>query len=142
MASLLETIRSLAGTSVHGRRLRLTHDDYLCGMKDHLRPVTNATSATTGTIIPGYGMHTVVTTTNDTWQLADPQKAGVAVELATNSTSTGTHTITPVAATITSTNGVAGSSIVMNGLGDRIRLVAISTAAWMAFPSDATTVSS
>lgn len=142
MAFTLEAIRRKIRTSVHGRRLGITHDDFLCGPKDVLSPVTNATSDTTGTALLPYGMHTVVTTTNDTWTLTDPPYAGCEVSIATNSTSTGTHTITPAAATITSTNGVAGASIVMDGLGDRIRLVAISTAAWMAFPSDATQVSS
>lgn len=142
MALTLESIKKKIRTSIHGRRLGLSHDDYLCGPKDTIRPVTNATSATTATALLPYGMHTVVTTTDDTWTLTDPPHAGLEVKIATNSTSTGTHTISPAAATITSTNGVAGSSIVMNGLGDRITLVALSTAEWMAFPSDATAVSS
>jgi len=142
MAFSLDTIKSKLLARLHGPRIGLTYDDYLGGFKDRLRPVTNATSSTTATALLPYGMHTVVTTTDDTWTLTDPPYAGLTVSIATNSTSTGTHTISPAAATITSTNGVAGSSIVMNGLGDRITLISISSAAWMAFPSDATAVSS
>lgn len=142
MAFTLEQIKSKILTSIHGRRLGLANGEYLCGPKDVLRPVTNATSDTTGTAILPYGYHTVVTTTDDTWTLTDPPFAGIEVSIGTNSTSTGTHTISPAAATITSTNGVEGASIAMNGLGDRVRLVAISTAAWLAFPSDATAISS
>ena len=142
MAFSIENIRAKIRTSMHGRRIGMTNDDFLAGQKSLLMPVTNATSATTGTALLPYGMHTVVTTTNDTWTLTDPPYAGIPVEIATNSTSTGTHTISPAAATITSTNGVEGASITMNGLGDRIRLVSLSTAAWMAFPSDATVVTS
>ena len=131
MAKSLESHRSDIRTSLHGRRLGLSHDDYLLGFKDFGRAVTNATSDTTGTAIPGYGMHTVVTTTNDTWTLTDPARAGLVVRLATNSTSTGTHTITPAAATITSTNGVEGGSIAMQGVGAFIELTAISTAQWV-----------
>ena len=142
MSFSLENIKSKIRSSIHGRRLGLTHDDFLCGPKAVLATVTNATSDTTATALLPYGLHSVVTTTNDGWTLTDPPYAGIAVELATNSTSTGTHTITPAAATITSSNGVGGSSIVMDALGDRIRLVALSTAAWMSFPSDATVVTS
>lgn len=143
MAFTLENIRARINTSLHGRRFGLTNTDYAAGMKDSLRPVTNATSDTTGTAIPGYGFHTVETTTNDTWTLSDPEHAGVEVSLATLTTSTGVRTISPAAATIVSSNGVAGSAIALNGLGDRITLVGISTSQWMVKTNDGTcTVSS
>ena len=131
MAKSLESHRDDIRTSKHGRRLGLTHDDYLVGPKDTRRVVTNATSDTTGTALLPYGLHTVVTTTNDTWTLTDPPEAGQVVRFATNSTSTGNHTVSPAAATITSTNGVAGSSIVLQGVGAHIELTSISSAAWM-----------
>jgi hypothetical protein len=142
MAFSLNDIRRKKKISLHGRKAFLTYDDFAGGFKDVLRPVTNATSDTTGTALLPYGMHTVVTTTNDTWTLTDPPYAGLEVSIATISTSTGTHTISPAAATIYSTNGVAGSAITMDALGDRVRLVSLSTAAWMAFPSAATAISS
>lgn len=131
MAKSLESHRSDIRTSMHGRRIGLSHDDYLLGFKQHAGVVTNATSSTTGTALLPYGLHTVVTTTNDTWTLTDPPRAGLKVKIATNSTSTGNHTVSPVAATITSTNGVAGSSIVLQGVGAHIVLDSISTSQWM-----------
>lgn len=131
MAQTLEQIRDARRTSIHGRRLGLTHDDFLGGMKETLKPVTNATSSTTGTALLPYGYHTVVTTAGDTWKLTDPPWAGLEVKLATNSTSTKNHTVSPVAATITSTNGVAGSSIVLQGAGAAVTLMSISTAQWV-----------
>ncbi len=131
MAKTLESHRSDIRTSLHGRRLGLTHDDYLVGFKSFSQVVTNATSDTTGTALQCYGLHTVVTTTNDTWTLTDPARAGLVVRLATNSTSTGTHTVSPAAATITSTNGVAGSAIELQGVGAFVELTSISTAQWV-----------
>lgn len=131
MALSLDTIKSKLLTRLHGPRIGLTYDDYLGGFKDRIRPVTNATSGTTATALLPYGMHTVVTTTDDTWTLTDPPYAGLNVEIATNSTSTGNHIISPAAATITSTNGVGGSTITMQGVGAYIKLTSISSAAWM-----------
>lgn len=146
MALTLESIKKKIRTSIHGRRLGLSHDDYLCGPKDTIRPVTNATSATTATALLPYGVHTVATSTNDTWTLTDPPHAGLTVVIYNQGTSTGASTgictISPAAATIVSSNGVAGDTITMDGIGDRIVLHSLSTAQWAAFPSDATVVSS
>lgn len=136
MAFSLEQIRAKLGIRLHGRRIGFTKGgatarDFIGGFKDILRPVTNATSSTTATALLPYGMHTVVTTTNDTWTLSDPPFAGLVVQVGTNSTSTGDHTVSPAAATITSTNGVAGSSIVMQGVGAFIELTSLSSAAWI-----------
>jgi len=130
MAKSLESHRSDIRTSIHGRRIGLTHDDYLVGQKEFKRAVTNATSDTTGTNIPNYGFHTVVTTTNDTWTLDDPTP-DTEVTIATNSTSTGNHVVLPDNATIVSTNGVAGSSMILQGIGACARLIGISTAQWL-----------
>jgi len=130
MAISLQTLRNSILTSIRGRRLGLTPDETLVGPKDLQKAVTAATSDTTGTAILNYGFHSVVTTTNDAWTLTDPLP-GVAVEIATASTSTGTHAIVPAAATIISTNGVAGSSISMQGIGAHLRLVGLSTSQWL-----------
>lgn len=129
MAITLEALRSLALTSIRGRRLGLDHNDYLVGPKDLRKGITNATSDTTGTALLNYGFHTVTTTTNDTWTLASPTP-GVPVTLMTGSSSTGTHTITPTNATIVSTNGVAGGSIAMQGAGAHLTLVGLTTGSW------------
>jgi len=130
MAKSLESHRSNIQTSIHGRRLGLSQDDVLLGAKGLAGAVTNATSDTTGTALAGYGFHTVSTTTNDVWTLSDPIRAGLEVKIATATTSTGNHAIVPAAATIVSTNGVAGSSIIMQGVGASVTLLSLSTAAW------------
>lgn len=141
MAKSINDHREDIRTSIHGRRVGLTHDDYLVGPKQLKDVVTNATSDTTGTNILNHGFHTVSTTTNDGWVLDDPTP-GCRVEIATLTTSTGTHAITPDNATIVSTNGVAGSSISMAALGARISLSGISTSQWLVTGAQAATVSS
>ena len=115
--------------SIHGRQLALDHDDNLVGPVGFRQRITAATSDTTGTALPNSGVVTVTTTTNDTWTLTDPM-LGCEVKLMTGSTSTGTHTVTPVAATILSSLGAAGSGIALVGAGAAIQLVGLSTALW------------
>ena len=129
MALSLATIRNAILTSIHGRRLGINKNEFLAGQKDIIKPVTNATSDTTGTALPNHGFVTVVTTTNDTWTLTDPEP-GVSVRIATNSTSTGTHTVSCAAATINSSNGAAGSGFTMNSVGAYIELSGLTTAKW------------
>ena len=100
MAISLETIRNGALTSIHGRRLGLKrivatdlNSEALVGPATQQFPVTDATSDTTGTVIPGYGVTNVDTTTNDGWLLANPIP-GVVKTIVTGSTSTGIRTIT------------------------------------------------
>ena len=129
MALSLETIRNRIRTSIHGRRLGLDGNEQIAGIKGMTRPVTDATSDTTGTALPNYGVVSVVTTTNDSWTLTDPY-VGAEVSLMTGSSSTGIHTITCAAATIRSTNGIAGANVVLTGMGACVNLVGISTAIW------------
>jgi len=130
-------------TSVHGRRLALDHDDNVLAEGVRLNVVA-ATSDTTGTALPNHGVVSLVTTTNDGWSLTDPTP-GSEVTLMTGSTSTGTHTVTPAAATILSSVGAAGSALAMTGGGASVSLVGLSTSLWAmtALASSATvTVSS
>ena len=115
-------------TSIHGKRLALDHNDNILAEGLRLN-VTAATSDTTGTALPNHGMVSVTTTTNDGWALTDPA-AGSQVTLMTGSTSTGTHTVTPAAATIVSSIGAAGSAIALIGGGAHISLIGLSTALW------------
>lgn len=131
MAISLEQVRDKILTSIYGRRLGLDKDDYLCGFKSQRVAVSNATSDTTGTALAPYGVHTVTTTTDDGWRLTDPPAPGVVVRIATGSSSTGLHAVTPVAATIISSNGVAGSSMTLAGAGAYIELTSITTAQWI-----------
>ena len=130
MAISLTQLANNIRTSIHGRRLGLDNDDCLVGPKQFRRPVTAATSDTTGTALPNYGYVTVTTTTNDGWSLTDPY-TGAEVTIVTGSSSTGTHAITPAAATIISSNGVAGSSMSLVGAGAGITLLGLSTSQWV-----------
>jgi hypothetical protein len=129
MAYSLNDMRARILTSVHGRRLGLDQDEFLAGSKGCRNVVTDATSDTTGTDIPNHGVVSVVTTTNDTWTLADPLP-GVSVTLFTGTTSTGNHTIDASPAVIYSTNGIEGDQVVMNERGGYCTLVGVTTAAW------------
>jgi len=129
MAQSLEVNRSKSRTNVHGRRLGMDQDEFLVGVKDVRMVVTNATSDTTGTNLPNHGISSVVTTTNDSWTLTDPIP-GVPVRLCTNSTSTGVHTITCAAATINSSNGIAGDGVVLKGAGAYVEMTGLTTAIW------------
>jgi len=132
MAFTLENIRSAIHVSIKGRKIGITaRNSFLAGPPAMLHPVSNATSDTTGTNLAPYGLHTLATTTDDGWVLTDPPRAGLKVKLATLTTSTGSHAVTPAAATIVSTNGVAGSSMTLQGIGAAIDLISISTAQWL-----------
>lgn len=130
MAITIQGLASKILTSIHGRRLGIDPDGFLVGSKPIRHQVSNATSDTTGTNIPNNGFHTVSTTTNDTWTLTDPV-AGCEVTIQTATTSTGNHVVVPADATIVSTNGVAGSSVIMQGVGAGITLRGISTSQWI-----------
>lgn len=125
----LEQIRNSILTSIHGRRLGLGPNEQIGGVKGVHRPVTQATSDTTGTALANHGINVVVTSTDDTWSLTDPFD-GAEVTLMTGSSSTGIHTITPAAAVIYSTNGVQGASVKLTGAGAAVSLVGLTTAIW------------
>jgi len=129
MAFTLAQLRNKILTTIHGRRVGLDSDGFLLGVKGTRVPITDATSATTGTALPNHGLVSVVTTTNSGWTLADPVP-GCEVELVTGSSSTGTHTVTFAAATAISSYGIASSIISMQGKGAFISLRGLSTATW------------
>ncbi len=130
MAETLENIRDDILKSIHGRQLGLTHNGHLGGFKDVRRVVTNATSDTTGTALLPYGLHSIVTTTDDSWILTDPEWAGSEVKLVTNSSSTGTHTVTCDNANILTTSGSSFISADFNAEGEALILAALTTALW------------
>jgi len=129
MAQSLDDARTKILTSVHGRRLGIDHVEFLAGVKGIRQVVTEATSDTTGTDLPNHGIVSVVTTTDDTWKLTDPE-AGVSVTIVTGSDSTGVHTISNNAATINSSNGVAGDGVLLKDVGAYVTLTGLTTAVW------------
>ncbi|MEK9736778.1 MAG: hypothetical protein VW239_05605 [Candidatus Nanopelagicales bacterium] len=90
----------------------------------------SGTSDTTGTALPNNGICSVVTTTDDTWTLSDPTYVGAQVTLMTGSSSTGVHSINLNNSVAYSTQGIAGSTVVLTGHGASITLLSISTAIW------------
>lgn len=136
----LEDLKKNIVTSVHGRKLGIDFNEYLIS-KGTRRAVTAATSDTTGTALPNYGIVTVETSTNDTWTLTDPVP-GVEVHLTSISTSTGVRTITCAAATIASTNGIEGASVLLSNRGAYCSLVGLSTSLWGVTSKASTAVAS
>ena len=130
MAQTMQQIRALSKTSIRGRRLGLDGDEFLVGVKDVRRVVTNATSDTTATNLPNHGLVSVTTTTNDGWTLADPE-VGVGVTIVTGTTSTGVHTVTCDNATLTSSVSDNFGIIAFTGGGaSACQLIGLTTALW------------
>ena len=129
MAYSLSQLRNLIITSIYGRRLGLDVNENIIGPKVLKRPVAAGTSDTTGTNLPNYGYSSVVTTTDDTWVLDNPY-VGAEVTLMTGSSSTGLHQINLGGSVCYSTQGIAGSTVVLTGMGGSITLLGISTAIW------------
>jgi hypothetical protein len=136
----LENLRAEIQTSLHGRALGLDKDSFLISRGIRLG-ITSATSDTTGTALPNYGLVSVTTTTNDSWTLTDPVE-GCEVHLFTGSTSTGTHTIVCAAATVLSSVSSTGPGVVLTGGAAAIVLVGISTAIWKVSSRTGTTATS
>lgn len=129
MAQSLDEARAKILTSVHGRRLGIDHAEFLAGVKGIRRAVTEATSDTTGTNLPNHGLVSVVTTTNDSWILSDPE-VGCQVSILTGTTSTGIHTVTADNATINSSVQSTMGEIVMTGGAQGCVLEGLSTSLW------------
>ena len=129
MAQSMADIIGKMRTSVHGRRLGIDHTGRAMGVTGTRKVVTAATSDTTGTALPNHGYCSVITTTDDTWTLTDPE-AGCEVVLKTGSTSTGVHTVTCVAATVLSSVSSTGPGVTLTGGGAGITLFGLSTSLW------------
>jgi len=137
MAQTLDAARKLSRTNVHGRRLGMDHDEFLVGVKDVRRVVTNATSATTGTALPNHGIVTIDSTTGDTYTLTAPE-AGCCVKIVVISTG-GAQTITPVSGTFMSSASSTGGTLTMTGGSlASVELIGLSTALWHANVSKGT----
>lgn len=114
-------------TSIHGKRIGLTHDDYLVGPKQHLNVVTNATTSSSGTNLLNYGFHTINSSTDGNWVLDDPTP-GCHVDIVSITASTNQLTFNN--SVVYTTNGIASSSATFNAIGEAIHLVGVSTSQW------------
>lgn len=129
MADTLEDMKGQIQTSIHGRRLGIDPDDFLVN-KGVRSGITAATSATTGTALPNYGVVTIDSTSGDSYSLTAP-KAGCQVRIAVISTG-GTQTITPASGTIMSSGSSTGGSITMvGGSQASIDLLGVSTSLYV-----------
>lgn len=129
MAISLRALRDQILTSIYGRRLGLDVNETVVGVRGVRRQQTGGTSDTTGTNLPNNGYVSVVTTTDDGWVLDNPY-VGAEVTLMTGSSSTGIHSVNLGGSLCYSTQGIAGSTVVLSGPGAAISLVGISTALW------------
>lgn len=115
-------------TSIHGRRLALDGSDNVMASGVRLN-VTAGTSANQASVnLANQGNITLSGSNGSTFTLTDPV-AGAQVAI-TNIT-TSIKTILPDNATIISSNGIAGSSMTLTGIGAGFQLVGVSTAQWM-----------
>ena len=129
MAISIDYLKDQIQTSVHGRKLGLDATGLIVGGQGERIPVTDATSGTTATTIPGYGFTSVDTTTDDTWLLAAPVR-GAFKYLYTGSTSTGIRTIKRAdnSFAIQSSANSTGTTIVAQGGGLSLTLFGVSSA--------------
>ena len=123
-------------TSIHGKRLALDHSDNILAEGLRLN-VTEGTSANQASVdLANQGHITLAGSNASTFTLTDPV-AGCQVSI-TNIT-TSVKTILPDNATIISSNGIAGSSMTLTGIGAGFELVGVSTAQWMVTSKTAST---
>ena len=132
MAMSIEQIRQTIITSLFGRRLGLSVDQYLVGALDNKVVTQQATTLTTGTRINAHGFTGVSSSTNTTWTM-DPPVEGVSKQLAATSTSTGTMTVQlPTGANFVTTAGSSFNQVAFTALGQSIDLFGASTSVFMA----------
>ena len=116
-------------TSIHGRSLGLDSNRNLVTVPKLTGSKVAGTSDTTGTKLANNGYVSVVTTTDDTWVLDDPD-IGSVVTLMTGSSSTGVHSINLGNSVAYSTQGIAATTAVLSGMGASLTLFGQTTAIW------------
>jgi hypothetical protein len=115
--------------SIKGRKFGLDEQGALLVRQNRTGTRLQGTSDSTGTKLHNNGYVSVVTSTDDTWQLGEAQK-GNCVTLFTGSSSTGTHSINLVNSVCYSTVGIAGSTVVLVGAGAYVTLYGLSSSVW------------
>ena len=134
----LEEARNQIITSLYGRRLGLDKDNRLIGIKGRREVITEATSNTTATLLPNFGIVTIASSNDITWVIEDPQ-IGCEVKILTGTTSTGNHYIQTDNATIKSSFGSTQTQIDFLGGGAGMTLVGLSTSLWGVLTKSSTT---
>jgi hypothetical protein len=134
----LEEARNQIITSLYGRRLGLDKDNRLIGIKGRREVITEATSNTTATQLPNFGIVTIASSNDITWVIEDPQ-IGCEVKILTGTTSTGNHYIQTDNATIKSSFGSTQTQIDFLGGGAGMTLVGLSTSLWGVLTKSSTT---
>lgn len=131
MAQTLQNIRAKTRTSIHGRQLGLDRD-FLGGIKDHRKVVTDITTA--GSVLPNHGFVTLSTTSSSVAATLASPEPGVSVYIGMISVgTTASYIVTSAstAATFSSTAGLADTKITFTGPGASVGLMGISTAVWV-----------
>ncbi len=135
MAQSLETLRSQNNTSIYGRRLGLTYDDYLVGPKD-LKLAIEDIQTTVATTAAAYGITRVLTTGSSQGPVQHFLPApipGVEKVILLQSTSTGSQQFLSTAngaAIIAASDGTTKGVVNLVGPGGSITLVGLTTALW------------
>jgi hypothetical protein len=134
----LEEARNQIITSLYGRRLGLDKDNRLIGIKGRREVITEASSNSTATLLPNFGIVTIASSNDITWVIEDPQ-IGCEVKILTGTTSTGNHYIQTDNATIKSSFGSTQTQIDFLGGGAGMTLVGLSTSLWGVLTKSSTT---
>ena len=146
----LQELRNSILTSVHGRRLGFTSDEFLVGQKDALRPFQSLTSGSTGTEVTNYGVTVLDVTTGAastassigttevgcSWNMAAPV-AGVE-KILTKTSATGGSTMPVVVefsddvsvTGVDTTLGTTFTGVNLQGVGAYVRLLGMGTTSW------------
>ncbi len=141
MAKTIEQIRDSIATSIFGRRVGLSNDQYLVGPLDNKTVTQQATTLTTGTVINPHGFTGVSSSTNTTWAMAAPVE-GVGKQLAATSTSTGTMVVQlPSGVTFLTTAGSSFNQATFNAIGQAVELFGVSTSVYAAIGAGSCTFS-
>ena len=129
MALLLEGLRNIIQTSIRGRRLGLTNDEYLVGQKDIQMSVEDITSTAASTCLP-YGATRLMSTAGSSATYTVSQHVtGVVKRFSQTSSSTlGFAVRFASGVNVYTTAGTSFNQLVFSGAGNTISLSALSTA--------------
>lgn len=142
MAQSLETLRRQVLTSIYGRRLGLSNDEFIVGAKDNKLAIEDI-SSTVATTLLAYGITRILTSGSSqgpTQHNLPAPVPGVFKTICMGSTSTGSVQFlsTPNGASILSaSDGTTKSVINIVGQGGAVMLLGVSTAIWQTIDSGA-----
>ena len=137
MAQSLETLRSALLTSIFGRRVGLSADEYLSGIKETKLPIEDLSgTGSTGTDLLPYGITRVLTSGSSQvpvqYRLPAPI-AGVRKTIIMHTTSTGSQQFLSTAngaSILSASDGTTKSLLNFTGPGGAVTLVGLTSAVW------------